>query len=320
MAGALLLLATVAQAADPEAEAQGEFRLGRAAFKKGEYVTALAHFESSQRIFARPGTVLSIALCKIELGRLIEAQAGLETLRSAFEPTDERAGIVPAQLAALARDIPTLQIELAPGAPAGSEVALDGKALGAADLGRPVRVDPGPHVVAVRAPGHEGRRYELDLVRADRAALVVQPGAAGAAPGEQPGGPATKPTPGAVLPPERGPAGPLVASRARYWVGVAVGAFGLAGLSAGAVTGMRALNIKQELETTCPDRAACTPEGVERADEGQVLSVASTVAFGVGAAALVAGAVLLVTSGAQGPVADVALVVQPGAVGLGGRF
>jgi hypothetical protein len=75
----------------------------------------------------------------------------------------------------------------------------------------------------------------------------------------------------------------------------AAGAVALAGLGVGAVTGAMTLSDKSTVDSDCGIggvRTACTPAGKSAADQGEVTGLISTAAFSVGAAGLVAAAVI----------------------------
>jgi hypothetical protein len=70
---------------------------------------------------------------------------------------------------------------------------------------------------------------------------------------------------------------------------------GLIGVTAGSVAGLLALEKKSSVNQECPGNA-CTPSGKDAADSMKAYGAMSTVAMGVGAAGLIAGAALWLLS------------------------
>src|SRR4051812_29812097 len=69
-----------AQSFDPVAqEAQQQFVAGREAVKRGEYVLALGYFRKSHELRPMAGTLLNLASCEEQLGKVASALNDFET-------------------------------------------------------------------------------------------------------------------------------------------------------------------------------------------------------------------------------------------------
>ena len=104
-------------------------------------------------------------------------------------------------------------------------------------------------------------------------------------------------------------------------VGFVVGGVGIAAIGVGAVFGIlassQASNAKSDA-TLCPDKV-CTPAGRSEIDSAKGKALVSTIGIGVGAAALVTGAVLVLTSPSPKRTTSARLVPEVGPHG-GGMF
>ena len=78
--------------------------------------------------------------------------------------------------------------------------------------------------------------------------------------------------------------------------GFVVGGLGVASLAAFAALGSMASSQYDELLRSCP-RPSCTPQRVGEIDDGERLTTMANVALGVGAGAVVVGAVMIAVGG-----------------------
>lgn len=286
-----------------EKEAAREWaRKGRARFDQGDYAGAVEALREAEKHYPA-ATILKLrADAHAALGQLVAARKAYEQAAAPL-PDGASPQLVAAQEAAKAAlsgldaRIPTIEITVPAGA-AGATVKLDGAALSAADLSRPVAVDPGKHTLAVEAPGAEVRIREVQVAEGARERVVLDAGA----PAVDKSHPATVQGPG------------------RSWVGPGI-AFGVggAGLVLGAVTGLLTVAKMEDVRKTCGDALVC-PEGYRGEVDGAKalghVSTAGFIAAGVGAAA---GVILLVLPGKKAP-AGVGLAVGPAFTGVKGAF
>jgi hypothetical protein len=74
---------------------------------------------------------------------------------------------------------------------------------------------------------------------------------------------------------------------------------GVAGLAAGAVTGLMTMDRKNTVDADCPGGICRSSAGLDAASEGKTLSLVSTVAFAAGAVGVGLGVVLIVSGGSS---------------------
>jgi hypothetical protein len=144
--------------------AQSLFDEGRALLRQGHTAEACARFADSQRLDPGGGTLLNLAACHEKLGRLATAYTEYsEALSLAISAhRADRQRTASAALAALAPRLPRLRLRVdAP--PPDLVVTLDDQPLPPALWGQATPVDPGPHRLAARAPGHLAFATSLDL-------------------------------------------------------------------------------------------------------------------------------------------------------------
>lgn len=292
--GALVILPPVAAAQGRDrAGAEALFRAGRDAAERGDYATACQRFEESNRLDPALGTLFNLADCEEKTGKLASAWQRFREVAQRLSPTDERSAIARDRAAALEPRLPKLVLHLAEGVPPEAVVVRDGVELGTASLGLGLPVDPGAHVVLVRAPGRVDKRYELTLQEAETRELHLEAGEVEAAATPGPEVPPTTPSSTTsstltVLPPNE--------SAPSKTAGYVITGVGAASLVAGLVTGGLALSRKGEMDDNCDARGACNQTGLDAAEAGDTFATISTVTFGLGAVGVALGTVLLLTS------------------------
>jgi hypothetical protein len=173
------------------------------------------------------------------------------------------------------------------GKEAGLDVRRDGIGIGAAIWGSSIPVDPGVHTVEARAPGKKVWQQTVQVAEGGAKVSVTIPALE-----EDRSSPSAAPA-----------AAPSIASGggAGKTMGYVLIGVGVAGVAAGTVFGLQAkskndeaLGICKDTPTTCPDeQIQAHSTAVDDAHRAVTLSV---VGFGVGAASLVGGVILLATS------------------------
>jgi tetratricopeptide (TPR) repeat protein len=257
----------------PEAEAKerarGAYAQGQAAFAQGDYLHAKSAFEQAFAAVPNPIVLLSVAESSAKAGAIEDAIAAYDRYLQLRPDAPERVD-VEAKRAALAAT--PAQLALAT-EPPGADVIVDGRATGKQTPAE-IALPSGDHQLKFTLAGYEDA---LDVVhavpggRVERQIVLKRP----------------IPPPIAVAP---APAGPLVISpapppaevpTAALWV---TGSIGAAGLIAGTVFGILALKEHSKFEEN---------PTAETADKGERYALFSDIGFGVGAMALITGAVLL---------------------------
>ncbi|MGK3959900.1 hypothetical protein WMF38_43485 [Sorangium sp. So ce118] len=264
------------------------FNKGLADMEAGHYDTGCPAIAESLRLDPLPGTLFTLAECEAKLGKVATAVARYEDYLKFFarlSPEQQqrqfgREAVAAAKKAELRPRVPLLTIVVKPPVPAGTEIMLDDVELAQPSLGIPLPVDPGEHILTTQAPGGAvtKSRVTLSLDEKRTVELMVEL-------------PAPKSeTASTPAPPDPAPEGGTSMWRVAAYT---TGGVGLAAIAVGAVTGALVFSEKTVIEANCID-TACNKTGKDAADRGAALGLASTIGFGIGAAALGTGAALLV--------------------------
>jgi PEGA domain len=296
-------------AADTSAEAlkraREQFGQALALQTAGDWAGALALLKDVAAVKSTPQVRFNMALCEEKLGKLVAALGDYELAAAdaRAEKADQVAEEVEGRLEALRQRIPKITVKRGSGAEA-AIVAVDGVSLGDQVIGTPMPTDPGPHTVEAKAPGFKPFRQSIRLAEQQSATveIVLEPE------------PAPPPTAGAVGSDGRGSS-----ARGARIAGYVIGGVGLASLGAsGIFFGLRANKIS-ELDKACPNQKC--PSGAQQSDidAGKRYTTIANVTLAVGAAAVAASLVLVLTSGPSSE-PNVALAPAPGGLQLLGKF
>jgi hypothetical protein len=295
--GALLTAGGAAEAQQPSKE---ELAKARTAFQEGvalaaanNCAAALVKYKEVAQVKMTAQVAFNIAECEERLGKLVQAlgnyriavsQAGEDkNLQKVLREAGSRVEDIEAR-------IPKLTIKKGPGIDTAT-ILLDGTELGASQIGSPMPLDPGAHVVVGKFEGKEyfnqnvtvaekenkifTVRFELPKVKVET--VPVEP-----PPTEAPPPPPKSRVPGAVV--------------------TAVGGVAL-------ITGLAGIGVRQSAISTlnglcqnnkCPD----TDEAHSAVSKGKTMTGVAEIMIPVGVGALAAGIYLLATSGPQKPKAD----------------
>jgi hypothetical protein len=306
-AAACLLFAGTAHAAPSKedvAKADGLFNQAQALVQKGQYSEGCTKFAESQKLDPANGTLLNLALCHEKEGKIATAYKELQELLALMsnskKPDDrQRTRIASDRVKHLEKKVPQVTFDISE-LPKDATVIVDGEKVEAA---YPVLLDPGKHVASVSAPQKKPNDTTFEVtgttatVKLDALADDTPP------PVAQPPPPPAPPPPPPPPPPEK------------YWsgqriLGAAIGGIGIAGLGIGTYFGVDTLSKKDERDASgnCTGEI-CNAAGLQLHEEAQTSAVISTIAIGVGAAALIAGAYLFFTAPSKKTVGANALFV-----------
>jgi len=297
-----------------DATAEQLYQQGRDAARSKNWTLACARFRASQEREPAPGTLLNLGDCEEHLGRWIDALGHFESAARTFKPGDDRVAYARQRALAVAGKLPKLMIRLDPGSVPETAVEVDGVA-GPTPGNKPILVDPGEHVIVVRAPRRAPVRSTIRLAAGEARELLLSPGGAVASePGPVAGAPAPEPlaapAPRAATASEPAPLTPL---RPAGYASLAVGALGL---GIGTLGGLLTLSAKSAADDGCT-QSGCTEAGLSAESRGKTWSTISTVGFVVGGLALATGVALLWL--APSPRAP-AIVARPAQGGAEARF
>jgi len=263
---------------------------GREAFNAGDYETALALFRRAYTLYPAPTVVLYEARTLDKMGLMLEAiEAYMRTAQigvasDAPEQFAEAIAAARQEERALRARVPTLTLRV-DGVSSNDpnlKIAVNGRAIGAAQIGQAQRLNPGTYRISGSINAERSDQANVVLSESQNAAVVLHL----AAPSPTPPPPVISRS---VEPLDEPGAGQ---NSMRLYAYVA-GGVGLTGIGAGLVTGLMATGKHSEAEEECPDHN-CDPAGPGPAavDDFQSLSTVSTVCYGVGVAGLATGVVL----------------------------
>jgi hypothetical protein len=295
---------------------------GREAFNSGDYETALALFRRAYSLYPAPTVVLYEARSLEKLGRLLEADEAYTRTAQLSVGQD-----APAQFAeaiaqarqeerALRARIPTLTVEVQ-GVSANDPnlaVTVNGRAIGAAQLGQAQHLNPGAYQIAGALGTARADQSEVRLTAGQHARVVLNL----AAPSLPPPAPAQQGSLPAATPSST--SSHMSTGRLLAYVS---GGVGVAALGTGIITGLESVNAHTQAEHECPNRL-CDEDGIKQVNSFHSLRTVSSVFYGVGIAGLAAGAVLWFTSSPDTSETASTPAVAPWAdarsVGLQGSF
>lgn len=288
---------------------------------KGKYAEACPKFEASQQLDPGLGTMLNLAECYEKTGRTASAWAeyreAIPLARAAGSKA--RQDLASERAQALQERLSTLTIRAMTGEPEGVDLDIrrDGVALQPAELGAPIPVDPGEHLIEVSAPGmqpwstkvqvgSDAAKVQVDIPKLERQASAAPPVTAP---------PAAPPTPVEAPPrPEATSSG-----SGQRTAAIVVASAGVVGLGLGAVFGLQASSNWSDAKEECQAFPyGCSQEGLNLKSSASSQATLSTVGFIAGAALLGAGAVLYFT--APDKKENVAFVVGPASAFIRGSF
>jgi hypothetical protein len=244
---------------------EGDAWVARKRFDK-----ALDAYEGADALMNVPTTAIEVARTLEALGRLVEAREkaleigqmpGAETEPHAFAIARHDAAQL---LERIEPRIPTLRVEVTtPGVePSSVRASVDDEAVPERLTLTARRVNPGRHVVQVRAPGRTPTTREIDVKEGARAVVSVELASVGVP--TEASEPVTKP--GGGMPTE------------------AIAGFAVAGaaVTVGTIAGLMSLSNASDARTLCgPDPKNCDPAASDAIDSSRTLGWVSTISFGV---------------------------------------
>lgn len=334
----LSILASFALAS-PEAQAQSAeaevlFREGRKLVKAGRLEAGCDKIEASEKLESSVGTLLNLGDCREKLGRHASAWAAFKKAEAQAKLSgrdEKRRNEASKRALALEPKLSHLVI-MVTNRTDGLVIKRDDEVIDSPMWNTPLPVDPDTYTIVAEAPGFKPwrtvidvggklRRQVVHVPVLERAPVAVQPV-------EKPGqlAPTTLP-PVIVQSPapttatvEQRPASPSMWTGSRK-VGVGIGVVGAAALGTGIYFGLRARDQQDRSDELCPGTICDVPEGLRLNERAQASARYANILYGVGGAALAAGAVIWFVGG---PDKEVRVTPSVGAghagVSFGGKF
>ena len=267
---------------------------------KGNCTAAVDKLARAERLFHAPTTLARLGECQVQLGKVVEGSENLGRAAREELPSNAPAAFVAARararrgLAAATAKLAHAKIIVKAPPNVTVNVAVDSVPVPAANLGEDRALDPGPHLVEASAPGYlvastainlrEGGSEDVTLT------LQVDPNAAAKAKAAATAPASLSQTRPVTPPPATSPdAGP---NRTAAYL---VLGLGVVGVGVGSVFGLTALSKKNDLSNACPNKECRTSQQGDL-DSAKTSGTISTIAFGVGGAALIVGGILFFTA------------------------
>lgn len=284
---ALLLVTTLvagrarAEGGENQAAAQALYDEARKLAAAKDFVAACPKFKASYDLDPGGGTLLNLADCYEKEGKPALAWTTFKDALVAAQQdgNQPRVEFAKSHIASLEQSLAYVTLDVPNDARLdGLVVSIDGTPLASAAWGVALPVDPGKHVVRAEAKGHAPFERSFEVSKAgQREAVSVPVLAASGSPG----------APGAAK-----SAGGGSTQRTAGWV---TGGAGLVALGVGSYFGLKAFSDWSDRNDAC--KGGCTPEAQAAGSRASDAATLSTVFFAVGAGAVAAGAVLILTAG-----------------------
>lgn len=313
--------------AEAKTQAQRFFQAGVSLQKTEDFEAAIAAYETSLQLFATKSALFNLANCQRAAHRYADAWNSLQRLQSEFgsELVEPMSSTSRAQLEELENLTGLITVETRP---SGATVTIDGKPAGVTPWTAPRRVTIGQHSVEAALPGYVPKNNTVRVTPKQALAVVLELDAVAASPTPAPTAPAepTPPPPNAAAPATGAPppptrteplaAGPSPAWRTVGWVGMAVGALGIA---AGARVGLLALDVDERLREAC-EAGHCARSFGSDVERLERLTLSANVFIGAGVVLLGTGATLVLWPSASDSPERLELSLSPNALRIGGTF
>lgn len=320
LAAALLLtsfaLASPAFATDPAA-AQALFDQAERLMSQERWTEACAKLEESQRLDPAGGTLLHLATCRENEGRIATAWALYQDALTAArkDGRKDRAKVAQKRIDALAPRLPRLRVHVAfkNRRLEGFKVLRDDVIVGEAQWDETLPIDPGTHHLTSRAIGRKPWHARIDVPARAEEMIVEVPELEFEPRPDIAHGSEEKPATVKRLEDRDRDRG-----NAQRTVGLVGTGLGVIGIGFGSVFGIMSIAKASEADDQCapPDRKLCTPAGKTAGDDAITRGNVSTIGFIVGGALVVGGITLYFTAPSSGP----SIAVGPGRVGIQGTF
>ncbi len=314
-----------AQSAADKAAAEALFDEGKRLRDAKRYSEACPKLADSQRLDPAVGTLLNLALCYKEAGQTASAWSTYReaAAQAASARQADREQLARDEAAALEPKLTKLIIEVAPEVAKiqGLEIKRDGAPVPQGLWGVAAPVDPGVRSIDVTAPGKKPLHMDAKAEGAGATAKVVVNALEDAPSTGEPVTPVTPVVTGKQQDPQPKPIdkGGSPGQTQRI-IGFVVGGLGVVGVGVGVVFTLNTISENDKALNICEDDSEeCTEDDVDDhenfVNQATASQLNSYVAYGLGAAGIVTGAILVLTA-PKGEKKPAAIRVNP-EVGIG---
>jgi len=310
----LVLGMTATARADNAAAANALFDEGKRLMQAGRYAEACNKFADSQRLDPGVGTILNLAACYEKNGQTASAWSAYRAAAAAARDKGQSAREKAAResVARLEPGLLKVIVTVTPQPEADAlTITLDGTAIPPGLRGIPTPVDTGNHRLEVSGPGKKGWSVAFTIANAATTPVLVP--VLDAAPAQPAADPSRSPTPGAP------PAAEPRDGKSQRAVALIVGGIGVVGVGLGSAFGLMAKASDDKADPLCSSSDHCTDEGKSLVNSAHSKATVATVAFSIGGAGLLGGAILWLTAPRaqeRGPSVAVVPTVGPDGAGV----
>ncbi|HRI70646.1 MAG TPA: tetratricopeptide repeat protein [Polyangium sp.] len=282
---------------EDKAAADALFKAGRALVRQGKFSEGCPKLEASHKLDPATGTLLALGDCYESNGQTASAWTTFNEARAMArkandskraDEAERRAGLLEGKLSKVVIEVPQDTRD------SSVEVRRNGKLVDPAMYGVEVAIDPGKQTIDATAPGQQVWTTEVLVEPASGVTTIRIPSLVDMKPVEKPRPPPPPPPP---------PPAPLENKESsgggtQKAIGVVVASVGAVGIAVGSIFGARAISLVNDVKGQCkgdPPRCA-TGESVDTYNSANTSATISNVGIGVGAAAVVAGIVVIVAA------------------------
>ena len=255
---------------------------------KGQFADACPKLAESQRLDPGGGTLLNLGFCRQNEGKLASAWAAYnEALSQAIKDgRKDRESTARVHVDELEGKYSKLAIDVSDAARKidGLEIRIDGTSVRQAAWGVLAPIDKGTHGIIVSAPGKKSYSASIEVTADGTTQRVSIPALENA------------PIP---IERTRGSGTERVTSRGQLVVGWITAGVGVAALGVGIGAGIAALDAKSQADGMCkygPSATSCDQTGYDTNERAKTYAWLADFGIGVGAAAIIGGVALVLTS------------------------
>jgi hypothetical protein len=316
--------------AEVAARAQALFEDGKRLMADHKFAEACPKLAESERLDPAGGTQLALGLCHEGEGKTASAWAdfNLALTQARRDGRAEREQAAQEHIRALDSRLTKVAIAVTP--QKGIVVTFDGTALGDAEWGLPLPVDPGQHTIGASAPGAKAWSTVVDVRGEGKTVSVSVPTLEqdSTAPPVAPT-PTTPPTPAPVPPAPTPPPtttaqpdSPSQTPGAVPWrtVGLVTAGVGVVGIGVGSVFGVIALSNKNDAEAAGCVGDVCPSSAASKRDDARNAGNVSTIFFVAGGVLAAAGVTIWLLAPRPASAPTVGLYAGGSSVGVRGAW
>jgi hypothetical protein len=286
---------------DKDADAERLFREGQKLLEERRYGEACPKFEAAYKKDQQLGTLLNLAYCHKEQGAtwLSWVEFKEAEVKAIELKRNDRRDFARQRMVELEKSLVRVVVERQQKVEL-TEILVEDRRVPEAERSIVFAAEPGERKITFRARGKAQVVAYVTLAKGDRPQRITVPPMEDekeAIAAEPPPTPATDEPRAPAAPSPSPAAGERSSGSGQKTVAIVLAGVGLAGIGAGAVTGLMTLSNPCTDSAKREDPNGCPPndDGRDKTSRGETTGMISNISFGVGGAALVAALVLYLT-------------------------